>query len=118
MEMRERERAREELAPLPASPPVHARAHRFRGFFSAQLSLVVVAMAASGYYRVELDACFGVDEVVDLMIQNSDGRMLNFAPHVPKSTDGKVDAPGTHYSPHNWKGRVMPNIGFSLGGDE
>ena len=41
------------------------------GFFSAQLSLVVVAMAASGYYRVELDACLDIDEVAPWMVAAS-----------------------------------------------
>ena len=32
--------------------------------------------------------------------------MIDFKPNKAKETNGKVDAEGAHYSPHDWKGKV------------
>ena len=59
-----------------------------------------------GYYRIELDADLDIDEVAPLLIDASKGHMQRFQPKNQKTTDGKLDKEGTHYSSYNWVGRT------------
>ena len=82
-------------------PPVHAR--RLTGFGGSQLSHIVVAM--SGYARLELHYPLDVEEVCQLVKESS--MLFNgMEPESEKTTDGKVDPEGKHYSSYNYKGKV------------
>ena len=69
------------------------------------------------YYRAELYYPLDVDEVVERMIAESEGRMQHFPPGPPKSTNGKPDPPGRHYSTHNYKGRFPSDTTSGLGAE-
>ena len=71
---------------------------------------------ATGYYRIELGHCLDIDEVARCMMAASGGQMIDFKPEEDKKTNGKVDKEGTHYSRHNWKGKVkMPRTASGRG---
>ena len=87
-------------------PLVHAR--RLTGFGGSQLSHIVVAM--SGYARLELHYPLDVEEVCQLVKESS--MLFNgMEPESEKTTDGKVDPKGKHYSSYNYKGKVkLPGV--------
>ena len=65
-----------------------------------------MAEVKPSYRRVELDCTLDVDEVKGLLVTGSGADLVFEFKIDPKTTNGKPDEIGKHYSTHNWRCRV------------